>query len=92
MIDHDDKEIETFINELFKDSGYSHRKITISRDSGKLYITVDQMYEFIECNFAKLTEMSKYFDTVNFDVDEWFHSGCESCDYGSSYNKKFTLW
>lgn len=52
----------------------------------KYIVKVSDMYNYpLEFTFAQLKEVSEFFGTDKIDLDRDFSSGCESCDYGSSY-------
>jgi predicted nucleic-acid-binding Zn-ribbon protein len=55
-------------------------------------IKVDQMYEFIGISFSKLLALSKLFGTEKIDVNDYSQSGCETCDYGSSYQHTIQVY
>lgn len=86
MINRSEEEIREFIKEVFN----SECDYICIRD-GKVRIEISKMYDYIDCSFAKLCEMSEFFDTKNIDVDEWSSRGCDTCDYGSSYTKMFDI-
>lgn len=65
---------------------YADTYFKISKLSDKYRFEIGAMYESpITINFAKLKEFSDLFGTVKIDVDDYANSGCETCDYGSSY-------
>jgi hypothetical protein len=48
-------------------------------------------YESPELSFKHLENLSKTFGTTNIDVDNYTQSGCDTCDYGSSYGNTIQL-
>jgi hypothetical protein len=55
-------------------------------------ICVKKMYEFVPMNFKVLKGLGELFGTDQIDVDNWSRSGCQTCDYGSSYEVKFQIY
>ena len=53
-------------------------------------IEVSNMYESPSLSFDKLSQLSEFFGTRNISDSKFSNSGCETCDYGSSYG--FTLY
>ncbi len=49
-------------------------------------IKFSQMYEYINLSFETLLALSEIFQTKKIDIwNRENYSGCETCDYGSSY-------
>lgn len=48
-------------------------------------IDYGRMYDSPNLNFAKLKALGELFGTEEINVDNYSESGCETCDYGSSY-------
>jgi hypothetical protein len=49
-------------------------------------VKIECMYEAPSPNLKVMTELAEFFDTKNINDDDSFgESGCETCDYGSSY-------
>lgn len=49
-------------------------------------INISRQYSHPKLTFAVLKKISELFDTERIDTyDEWSRSGCDTCDYGSSY-------
>ena len=79
-------EILEKLNELWPIS--TKKEIEIYLDH--IDITLSSMYEPPGLQFKQLLELSKFFNTDKIDdADRFAESGCETCDYGSSYG--FTL-
>lgn len=58
----------------------------------ELEIIVSQMYEYVEVGFDKLAAMAALCETDHINIGEKdFSSGCETCDWGSSYMVYFFL-
>lgn len=50
------------------------------------------MYEYVRVDFEDLERLSEIFDTRKINLRERsFEAGCETCDYGSSYEVHFTI-
>lgn len=54
-------------------------------------LIVSQMYEYLPLKFSHLEKLAEIFGTKEFTVNNWSHSGCETCDYGSRYTHEFSL-
>lgn len=52
---------------------------------------VKQMYEYVEVNFAVLSALAELLKTKNIDTNLYHIDGCETCDYGSSYEVEFIV-
>jgi len=88
MRHYDDAAIEAKVRELWQDGAPD--KIEIARTGKTVRIKLSSMYEAPGLSFAQLKALSAFFETDNLDDDDRFsYSGCETCDYGSSYG--FTL-
>lgn len=95
MILSDEKiqELQAEIERLFNES-YSKPDvvITLSSSEPQIRIKVEKMYSYVTCNFSHLKRLSELFGTEKIDVDDWSVSGCETCDYGSSYVRTFQIY
>ncbi len=61
-------------------------KTEISSGLYEYRIKFSQMYEYINLSFETLLALSEIFQTKKIDIgDRENYSGCETCDYGSSY-------
>jgi len=55
-------------------------------------VTINCMYEAPSPTFDVLMQMAEFFGTKNINDDASFaNSGCETCDYGSSYGYTLTV-
>jgi hypothetical protein len=54
-------------------------------------LTVGKMYDAPGVTFELMKAMSEVFGTDSIDVDNFAHSGCETCDYGSDYGHDIQL-
>lgn len=66
--------------------------IDIKKHHDHVRVRVSQMYEYVDCSFKVLMGLSKIFGTESIDIDDYSTSGCETCDYGSSYEKTFKIY
>lgn len=48
-------------------------------------LTVRQMYTYVPFDAEQLFKVCELFDTMNVNDSRYHTSGCETCDYGSSY-------
>jgi len=79
------EEIEAKVKEL-----WPHSESSVTVINKEIRITVSAEYEAPGLSFRHLKSLSDFFGTDNINDDDRFsHSGCETCDYGSSYG--FTL-
>lgn len=62
-----------------------------TRGSAGLSVQISKMYEFVNLNFATLKKISERYGTDKIDVDDYAQSGCDSCDYGSSYTHTISI-
>lgn len=91
------KEQEDAIKALFNDRSYEKTEYEFeTRDDG-YYITASKMYEYVE--FKDLSVLQGYLKLAEIlgctngdEVNRHSYSGCETCDYGSSYTIKLRLW
>jgi hypothetical protein len=64
-------------------------EITVSNPYGKpglIDIKFTRMYEYVEISFDHLVQFSELFGTRKINIgDRESWGGCETCDYGSSY-------
>ena len=79
-----EKEVKTFVEKLWRDDLYDH-SIDVNRLGNEYHIKVRQMYNYVPLDFARLLELSQFFDTKNINDSRYHTNGCETCDYGSSY-------
>lgn len=65
--------------------------VSIYKYSQGLEIRVYRMYDWypIPFNYNVSEKISKLLGTRNFEVDKFSRTGCETCDYGSSYGHEF---
>lgn len=87
MIYKTDEEIEQFFKTHISDAD-----IEINRDTRLIKISVSQMYEYVPNGFQELKKIGEFFGTDKVNgSDKDYYSGCETCDYGSSYTVNFII-
>ena len=52
-------------------------------------VTLKQMYEYVGYNLKHLKTLAEFFGTENINDSRYSSPGCETCDYGSSYEVSF---
>ncbi len=76
----------------FEYSGMKDRyKLIVSKIYDGYEISYGAMYEAPPLNFNTLKELSDLFGTTHIDVNDYANSGCESCDWGSSYGHEIQI-
>jgi hypothetical protein len=91
------KEQKDAIKALFDNSSWETVEYEFeTRDNG-YYITASKMYEYV--GFKDVSTLQGYLKLAEIlgcengdEVDRHFYSGCETCDFGSSYTIKLRLW
>ena len=84
------EEIEQKIKEIWNDVYEKPDSIEIDEVDGGFDIKLEAMYERPILNLTFVMQLADFFETKNInDDDDFGWSGCETCDYGSSYG--FTL-
>ena len=56
-----------------------------------IMFTVSQMYEYLPMNLRIMTRLAEIIGTDKLKFDQDSSSGCETCDYGSSYSHNITV-
>ena len=56
-----------------------------------IQVEVRRMYEYVPVDWKVLSTMANVFDTKNINVDNYHTDGCETCDWGSSYETTFDI-
>lgn len=72
------KEIENYFTNV--------KWITLWEHKNYYHLELNQMYNYVDVSFEDLEFLSKLFNTKKINFNHGSHySGCETCDYGSSY-------
>lgn len=90
MINHSKEAIEAFFKELYKEEYNPTFHVYIGKNDVR--VRVDQSYNYVELDFAVLKKISDFFGTLGVNTDMDYESGCETCDYGSSYSVEFIIY
>jgi len=87
-------ELPIKIKELFKDVDKDFNKIEVKISDyayPQIDITISKMYGFVELSVKHLLRLADLVGTDEIKVNQYSHQGCETCDYGSSYEHTFTF-
>jgi len=84
-------EVVEFVKLLFPEQEGDKVGISVRRNGLAYVIKVDRMYDFVPVRLASLLSLAKFFDTLNVNDSRFSQGGCESCDYGSSYEVIITV-
>jgi hypothetical protein len=57
----------------------------------QIVVKISRMYNYVDTSFKKLKEISEAFGTDEIDLNQWSMKGCDTCDFGSSYEVTFTI-
>jgi len=84
-----DKEVEEQFQKVWPHGNFEWSKVFIevlSNTENNIQVKVSSMYDPPGLTFAQLMLLSEIFGTKQIDAGEKVaDSGCETCDYGSSY-------
>ena len=83
--------VQDFITDLIDAKSYEKPEVTVSLHDNVYSIHIKQMYEYVAVNFRFLSAISQYFNTDNIHDERYSRDGCETCDYGSSYEVTITV-
>jgi len=89
-----EEEIETFFKELYKnnDEYVDVNDVEVDFTSpAKLEVCVASMYEYVPVDFKYLLKVGEFFKTDKINLHKESYSGCETCDYGSSYQVTYYI-
>lgn len=83
------KEVEKKVAEIFsKGNQYNHYNIEVLYDKhdNSVIIMISRMYDYFDVQFDHLAHLSELFGTRTINIgDKSAYPGCETCDFGSSY-------
>lgn len=54
-------------------------------------IRIFKMYNYVDLQFSHLMKIAKFFETLNINEDRTSCNGCDTCDYGSSYEINLSI-
>lgn len=70
--------------EVYKNTDFSPMGFEVSQSPGHVRIKVKRMYDVPGLSFAMMMSLGEFFDTQMIETEsEYYHGGCETCDYGS---------
>lgn len=88
------EEVEAFVHATWPDADVAYDWSCVEIETvGADFVefTVKNMYEYVDLDFAKLKAVADFFGTLDVRTDKDSHGGCETCDYGSSYEVTFRI-
>ena len=88
MKQYTDAEIKAKFAEIFADEfqPYAGGDIKIVQNTPALVeVRIEQMYEYVTITFGHLLKISEFFGTQQIGDTRYHSDGCDTCDYGSSY-------
>lgn len=87
--------MEAFTNPELNDNAYTgntrDRGATVYEEGDWIMFTVSQMYEYLPMNLRIMTRLAEIIGTDKLKFDQDSSSGCETCDYGSSYSHNIAV-
>lgn len=92
MLSKTKEEIVEFCKTLWHDREedyHSNPNIEVGISKDRYDITIERSYNPPGLSLKQLMALSEFFQTTNINDDAFNYSGCDTCDYGSSYG--FTL-
>lgn len=78
------------ITEFFKNLYGGPDTIQITRND-MLEVLVGDMYQFVPVDFKYLVKIGEFFNTDKINLTKEANEGCETCNYGSSYEITFYI-
>jgi hypothetical protein len=82
-----DQEIVNFCTILFGSDS-----ISVRQDNPEIVqVEVCQEGRYVDCSLANMLALAKFMGTLHINIDEVSYEGCETCDWGSSYEKTFMI-
>lgn len=89
MKKHTEDEIKSFFKELY---GYEDPAIKVTKYEKSIEINLEQMYDYVPVDFKHLKAVGEFFETDKVNGSKGrYYNGCETCDYGSSYEVDFVI-
>ncbi len=80
------KQFNAKIMDILKGEGIDPQVNTTIQNDGTLEIVISQMYEYIDVTFEHLKAITELCGSKKLNIGQrTCSSGCETCDYGSSY-------
>lgn len=85
------------IRSLFDTSSFEKPEFEFDTKENGYYVTITKMYEYV--TFKGISTLQGYLAIANTlgcengdETNRHSYSGCETCDYGSSYTVKLRFW
>lgn len=66
-------------------------EVEITETTNAVTVRVSQMYGYVPLTLGVLLKLAKVFGTDKFEQSQYSSGGCETCDYGSSYEITFSF-
>lgn len=94
MKQYEQAEVEQFFIQLINTDEFYHKPtIKVEKVNRRWRIHVKNMFEYVPLPFAILKQVSEFFETDNInEISRHSRGGCETCDYGSSYEWTLEVW
>lgn len=91
------REIEAAIMKLYEAEIDAYKNFNVTARYEKVLrpyyqIEISQMYKHVPMDFAIMMKISKILNTQNFEINNTSARGCDTCDYGSSYDVNITVF
>lgn len=65
-------------------------KISITNCHNSMRILTSRMYSYLPLTYKIMKNLAEVFGTEDYTTNQEHLTGCETCDYGSSYSHDFT--
>lgn len=95
MRDRGEKEVEKLCRKLWPAGAYAgtgdHFDMTFTKVPEGYDLTLKKMYGYVEVRFKHLAALAAFFGTREVNDSRYANGGCETCDYGSSYEVTFHI-
>lgn len=87
-----DNEILEFFKANVRTYDFYDTEVKVKRETNRIVVEVSQEYQYVPVDFEMLSKIGDFFETdkVNGSKGDYY-SGCETCDYGSSYEASFVI-
>lgn len=88
------EDLEKIIKEIIEPSNYSDYNFSWNSEDFKnksCSFIITQMYDYVNFNSKVVLKLCRLFQTDNIETDQSSRRGCETCDYGSSYQIDFYI-
>ena len=89
-----EQEVEAEVRRIWAEelsAKYVNGTVEVKKFDKMWHITIKQMYEYVPLTLKHLVALSEFFGTQNISDSRQAWGGCETCDYGSSYEIDLTV-